>query len=377
MLWGLALALAALAGLQTWSLVNFQPLGVDFLPPWTAGRLAWKDLGPVYDFTALTRAQQWLLGPLKWDRPFAYPPTALLLFAPFGLLPFWAGYIAWTCVSLGVFLGAALRLFEARRRLAASLAAVAPAVVLAILVGQTVLLVAGFAILAFVELRRRPRLAGVLLGIAAAIKPQALLLAPVALVTCGAYEAFWVAGCVLGILATASLAAFGADIWLRWFGALQPFQRVVDSVPHLRWGMITPDAAAQALGLTGFAAVAWRGLFGALALAMVWWVFSRPTNTARRLIAVLGGALLVTPYAMHYDASVLAPPAIFLAIDGLSKSGWIVRFAALIAALEITTPFIGWVILPAFLVLSLFDFSPPLEPALAKVGAGPPCAPMA
>ncbi len=55
-LWALAIALAALAAGETWALVNFQPLGVDFLPLWTAGRMAWTDPGHVYDFAAVQSA---------------------------------------------------------------------------------------------------------------------------------------------------------------------------------------------------------------------------------------------------------------------------------------------------------------------------------
>ena len=56
-LWALTLALGALAAGETWTLVNFQPLGVDFLPLWTAGRMASSDPGHIYDFAAVTRAQ--------------------------------------------------------------------------------------------------------------------------------------------------------------------------------------------------------------------------------------------------------------------------------------------------------------------------------
>src|ERR1700759_2003739 len=78
-LWALAAVLAVLAASEAWALINFQPLGVDYLPLWTAGRMAWTAPGHVYDFAAVTHAQNWLLPGLKWMRPYAYPPTALLV----------------------------------------------------------------------------------------------------------------------------------------------------------------------------------------------------------------------------------------------------------------------------------------------------------
>jgi hypothetical protein len=188
-LWALALALAALAAGQAWALMRFQPPGLDFLPLWTAGRMAWTDPGRVYDFAAVTRAQAWLLPGFRWMRPYAYPPTVLLALAPLGALPFWAALSLWTGASFAVFAAAAARLARGATPLALGLAILSPAVVLAALAGQAVVMAAGLVTLAIATLQRRPRLAGVLFALAAALKPQAVLLAPIALVAGGAFDA--------------------------------------------------------------------------------------------------------------------------------------------------------------------------------------------
>src|SRR5260370_32563872 len=103
-LWTLLAGLALLAAWQAWVLANFQPFGLDFLPLWTAGRLAWTEPGRIYDFGFVTHAQGWLLPGMKWSRPYAYPPSALLLLAPFGRLPFWAALGAWWALGLGLLL---------------------------------------------------------------------------------------------------------------------------------------------------------------------------------------------------------------------------------------------------------------------------------
>jgi hypothetical protein len=114
-LWGLAVVLAALGLAQMWVLLRFQPPGLDFLPLWTAGRMAWSGHGQVYDFAAVTRAQGWLLPNFPWMRPYAYPPTALLLLAPLGALPFWPALGLWMALGFGVFLYAGTRLTRDRR----------------------------------------------------------------------------------------------------------------------------------------------------------------------------------------------------------------------------------------------------------------------
>jgi hypothetical protein len=95
---------ALMAAIETTKLVLYQPLGVDFLPLWTAARMAWTAPGHVYDFKLITEAQSWLLPDLAWPRPFAYPPTALLPLAPLGTLSFWVALAAWLAASLALFL---------------------------------------------------------------------------------------------------------------------------------------------------------------------------------------------------------------------------------------------------------------------------------
>jgi hypothetical protein len=349
-LWALALALGALAAGETWTLVNFQPLGVDFLPLWTAGRMAWTDPGHLYDFTAVTRAQGWLLPNFHWMRPYAYPPTALLALAPFGALPFWPALALWTATSFGVFLAAGQRLVPDRRALALGLMILPPAVVLAALAGQTVVLAAGLAALAIAELPRRPRLAGVLIALAAALKPQAALLAPVALIACGAFETLGASA-----LAGAVLAA-GFARWPEWLASLGPFQAVVEGIPRLMPGVITPYGAAHELGLTGAAALAWRGAFGLFGLGLTWRVFAKDRDPATRLAALGAGSLLCAPYAMHYDGTLLVIPAVVLALR--LGPGWPRRLVALCAVCEVTTPNLGLAAVTAFAVLACWDCLP-------------------
>lgn len=352
----LAATLIVLAAMEAWTLLRFQPMGLDFLPLWTAGRMAWSDPGQVYDFAAVTHAQTWLL-PAHFTslRPYAYPPSALLVFAPLGLMSFWMALGVWLAVSLGVFLYGGAELGLERPRLSLALMALSPAVVLAVLVGQTVLLVTGLGVLAVVWLRARPRWAGVLLGIAAAIKPQVLLLTPIALLAGGALETAVAAGLTLLAAVAVSAAAFGVQSWVAWLGALEPFQRVVEETPHLTWGVITPYAVAHELGLPPAGSMALRAVCAIFAVFLVWRAWARPASSERRIAALLGGCLLVTPYAMHYDGSVVVPVAVCAAASRVTAPGWTIRFLALAAATEITIPFIGALALIAFLALTFVD----------------------
>jgi len=60
----------------------------DFTIFWTAGRFALTDPSQVYNTKTMTVAQAWAVNPIQGPRPFSYPPSALLMMAPFGLMPF-------------------------------------------------------------------------------------------------------------------------------------------------------------------------------------------------------------------------------------------------------------------------------------------------
>jgi len=368
-LWGLGAVLAVLAIAQLWSLWRFQPPGIDFLPLWTAGRFAWTMPDRIYDFAAVTHAQAWLLGELPWQRPYAYPPTALLLLVPLGAAPFWVALAIWLGLGFGLWVWAGLRLAPQRTRLAALLIIASPAAGLAAYAGQSVLLVAGLATLAVTQLSARPRLAGVLLATAAMIKPQALVLAPFALLAAGAFEALASAAVTAGLLLLASVGLFGVARWTEWLGSLQPFQRVVEGVPALMTGVITPYGLARQLGLEGAAAIAWRVVFALFAAALVWRAFARSTDPALRLAALLGGGLLVVPYAMHYDGALLVPAAVALASQRLGEPRWLLRLLALLAACEVTAPHIGAIAVVAFLLLANADLIVRPAPAAQTVAS--------
>ena len=64
------------------------PISPDFTMLWAGARFAIERPHDTYNVAAVTAAQMSVrppVGPL----PFPYPPSALPLMAPFGLLPFW------------------------------------------------------------------------------------------------------------------------------------------------------------------------------------------------------------------------------------------------------------------------------------------------
>ena len=73
--------------------------------------------------------------------------------------------------------------------------------------------------------------------------------------------------------------------------------------PGLLKDSIAPAAVLARAGLPG----TWSLLLAPLAAALVWTTFRRDAASTDRLVAVFAAALMVSPYAMNYDACLFVP----------------------------------------------------------------------
>lgn len=321
-LWLLLLTSGALflSSVQVW--------GVDFGPVWAAVRE-----GPslAYDLAHITRSQPWIMGdPANpTTRPFVYPPPSLLLFQPFGHLPYWIANGLWTLGIATVFI-CALRVHRAPLWCLLF----TPAIV-AVAAGQATLLVGA---LVLFGLRHRR---GVLLGIAACLKPPLLLLLPVGLAARRQWAVMAETALTGLALSATTIILWGIGPWLDWSAALAQFHELVLD-PRIVRALVTPYGALEAAGLDG--RLAWLAL--PLATFLVWRAF-RCDNEIHKLAALTGGALLIGPYGLSYELALMAP-AVAVAFDqgrrdtivsgyvfavGFWVSGLVALFAALAAVL--------------------------------------------
>ena len=284
-----ALALVALVTWTTFAAVHMHVKPADYYVFWTAARHATAP----YDPALITQLEAQLHITGAW--PFVYPPTFLLLAWPFGQLPLEVAYPLWTGVSAAAFFYAAAHLV---RPAWATLALfVVPPVVLAIAPGQTSLAVGAAAIGGWLCLEKRPALAGVLFAVAACIKPQAMVMAP--LLLWGHWRAVrW--ALIAGAALVVASFVFGPGLWLQWPHALADFSPVTAATER-----VNPSA----LVASPFFAAA-LALFG-LWLAWTW----------RDLTGLFAGALCLTPYAHQYDLAPLAPVALAWLIER-KRYGW-------------------------------------------------------
>ncbi|QNP46195.1 DUF2029 domain-containing protein [Sphingomonas sediminicola] len=296
-----AVVVVALASASLWVLYllnSFQPLGADFAPVWTAA----AHLSSAYDIAAITQAQPDFTN--LGQRPFAYPPTALLLFAALGLLPFWLSYATFTLAGLWVFVWAALRAG------AAWWVVVFPPLLLLAHIGQPSLLVGGLILSGLVF----PACRGVVFGIAVALKPQLCLFLPLVFLFERDLRGATIAAGVAAALAILATLSFGSDAWTQWIAAARDLVSVATSNPKLSHYMINSDPL----------------LFAVPAFALVW--VMRNSEPAFLFAALIGAALLVSPYAMNYETALLIPAFVSRARPSL----WI--FAVLLVLVCFVSP---------------------------------------
>ncbi|HEX7781825.1 MAG TPA: glycosyltransferase family 87 protein [Sphingobium sp.] len=315
-----------------------EPLGTDFVSFWTASQLALTGHPAApYDPAAHHAAQIALMG---WDPgyfAFFYPPPYLLACLPLALLPYGASLALWVGLT-GLAYHRALRAWTSDPHIWVPMFAF-PAVLINAGHGQNGFLTAALAGGGLLMMdRRRPWLAGLLLG-ALVIKPHLALLLPLALAARGEWRTFLATGFGAALWITLSFLAFGPDAW-HGFLADSALARQT-----LEQGLVDPakmQSAFAAVRLAGgslmqaYAAQAAAGI--AIALTLIVLARLRAPAMAQNG-AFLLGAILATPFVFDYDLTWIALPLGWLLVEG-RRTGFL-PWEKIVMAAAFLLPLIG------------------------------------
>ena len=227
---------------------------------------------------------------------FPYPPTMLLWISPLSVMPKWLGYILWVAISVAALVA------SCRRHMgngAVALALIAPPVFYCLLTGQ-VSVALGALVLWSCSTKNRIA-AGIALAVAASIKPQLVLMAPLVLAASKDRSAIVSGGLTISGLMLLSVVLFGLETWAAWLGALDHFRSIVEKNGVLNV-TITPASVAALWQLPPIPFLLAGAALGA------WLVFyCRDGSPLTRSAAIVAGSLLAAPYAVIYDLAALAP----------------------------------------------------------------------
>lgn len=299
-------------------------VGRDFLNFWLAGRNAWAaDPGRFYDLVTYQPLVASVVGPGYLPLVWSYPPSILLVAAPFGLLPYLPALLLWSLLG-PLVLYLSLRGWTRERRFHVALL-LSPAAVFCLICGQFAFFAAALVLNALRLRDTRPWLAGALIGLLT-LKPQLGVFFPLLLLAARDWRV--IAGAALTALAlfVASAAIWGLESWTAYWQIGIPTNSRLLSDPQVYGGPFMPtiymnlrDAGVSTTVAGWVQALATVGAAGLI----VWRFSSRPLAedwSANCLF--LAAALVGTPYLMSYDTLPLTG-ALLLAMPAGQTGRWL------------------------------------------------------
>ena len=334
-------ALVAMVAVESWAaLVHITHS--DFIVFWEAARRLSAHLDP-YNTTAASAAawKQLSIAHPPYPLPYAYLPGLAWLLTPLGHLSFRTANAIWLGVSL-VCIGAGLGLLisiarrDAKYPDAATLlvcvATITVASVSGIAEGQVDGLLLLLAALALALLPGRRLLAGALLGLAAALKPQILWFVPLALLMVREWRTL--VGMLIGGVGSLALSL-----------AIVPPSQLGEWLRQLVQGLPAPSSTVSLPGIVTdlggpAAAVITAVLLALIGLAALWWVRDQlDVRTALGLGIVL--SVLIAPHDYSHDLLLLGVLGAVTAVI----AGWSRPLVAAVVALDVASLLDLW--LPA------------------------------
>ncbi len=295
------------------------PIYTDFAFEWIAAVQALHgQAASLYDPTKFIEAQAALVGQQSVMYPnWPYPPPFLLIMAPFVAFHYAWAFLTWDLVTL---LGLLIATYAITRRAPAiALVLACPFTAWNFLAAQNGFLTGSLLGASLLFLERRPVLAGVFIG-CLTYKPQFGILFPVALIAARQWSSIVSATITAALLAGASVAAFGADVW-----GMFPRELLAQTDLNLlgeannNWGYLQSvyGFVRTVRGSTSYAWLA-QGLTTFASAIAIWRIWRSQVRFPLKAAALSVAALISTPYAFAYDMAAIVVPAAFLAQDQIS-----------------------------------------------------------
>lgn len=293
-------------------------VGRDFLNFWMYGRAALTpDPGRFYDFDLYNRELSLVFGLEDMGVNWSYPPSIMLVAAPFGELNYVYALTCWTLLGIAIFI-AALKQHVTDWRLLIPLV-FSPAAVFCLMAGQTSFVTTAILIGVFTCLDRKPLLAGFLIGLLT-LKPQIGLFFPVMLAASGRWRVFFVATITALAIAGITAALFGTQVWVDYIVKGLPVQNWVLLDPKMLGAPYMPTIFMnmRTAGASYELAMTVQACFSVVALGVVFWAYRFHKNANPLFLAALFLACSVfgSPYLLAYDLLPLTVAVVFLLASG-------------------------------------------------------------
>lgn len=269
-------------------------------------------------FAASLRAEYPGHGTMMFAWP--YPPPMYFLVRPLRSLSFVTSYVVWELTFLALFLITIRSLWRDGRAL--FFAACSPAVLLAIITGQTGLLTASLIALFAANADRRAWLAGIAAAVLT-VKPQFGILLPVALLARRNWRALGASAVSVVALILASALAFGFELWQAFANELLAHGQLLNGAARFPVNKLnTPYGALLVAGFSTGVASLTQSCVTLLLAALVYLVWRRVRAVELRLAVLASAAAMATPYGLYYEMAIFVPAVVMIAKHA-TVHGWL------------------------------------------------------
>jgi hypothetical protein len=297
-----------------------KPFGYDFITFWSASLAALDGHAPAaYSFAGIFHYEQIAVPASKLIFGWYYPPSFYLLILPLAKLPYVPSFLLWMVSTTALYVATVRRVVKDST--AMWCLAAFSGLWMNLLHGQNAFLTAALAAAGLLCLKRRPYLAGVLIGLLA-IKPHLALLFPLALIAGRAWRTLVTAAATAFALTAAGTAVLGRATLMACIHNLGS-PRVLLETGALPWPkMPTIFAFARLLGIPVAVAYGLHAVVAAAAAAIVWRVWRNSEDWGLRGAVLMSATFLISPYVFDYDLAWLAFPIAWLGMIGM-RDGWL------------------------------------------------------
>ncbi len=294
--------------------IGFDIANADFINYWMAGQLVLDGkTALLFDPPAYNSHLQAMFGADYPPHAWSYPPHAILIFLPLGLLPYKPALVGFLALSGFVHFWA-LRAFVRAHAPEADkhwlIAAHVAFVAINLAAAQNGFLTAALLVGAFAITDRNPLIAGFLLALLT-FKPQLGILVPVALIFSGQWRTIGWAALFAALLVLVSIAAFGIDSWKAYVEIILPFQQGV--MTGWSGGMLlmmpTVLSALRLEGVDAETASLAQTIFSIAMLPLALLALWRARTPIARFFALCLGTFAILPYGFNYDMGALVSAA--------------------------------------------------------------------
>jgi hypothetical protein len=323
--------------------------GDDYACLWVAGRLALDgQAGLLYDQPAFLTAVKALAPSYQGSCGYFYPPHALLVQAPFSLLPERPSQIAWLVVSALLLVGSLAAV--CRPPVAALAALLHPSVMINANLGQNGLFSAALIGTALVA-GSRPALAGIALAVLG-YKPHLAAAVGLFFLIGGRWRPLAVAALASAGLVLVSLALFGTDCWERFLALHMIRANLLNEEMHTFIMEGSIFRSLKTMGVADSVSMAAQALGVAVGAVVMRHSLGRGDDQLG-LAQATAAIPLILPRFGTYDLAFLALPAVLLSTPHRLTSPAAILTALLFWLLPVFAQVfaaIGWHVTP---ILSL------------------------